>query len=132
MIGLGVSSISDSWTAFAQNVKKVEEYLSLVNDNCFPIFKGHILTDEDLLIRKHILNIMCTGSTKWRADLHYCEPLTEAIQKIKYLERDGLILADEAGLIVTPAGKRFLRNICMAFDLRLATSEERAKFSMAG
>ena len=65
LIGLGVSSISDSLYAYAQNVKVVEEYLDLVNKGELPVFKGHILTYEDLIIRKHILNIMCKGQTKW-------------------------------------------------------------------
>ena len=32
MIGLGMSSISDSWEVFAQNVKSVKEYTSIVNE----------------------------------------------------------------------------------------------------
>jgi oxygen-independent coproporphyrinogen-3 oxidase len=132
MIGLGVSSISDSWTAFSQNVKKVEEYLSLVNQNKFPIFKGHVLTNEDLMIRQHILNIMCKGETVWYSDILHSRALADTLPKIKYLERDGLVIASEYGLVVTPLGKRFLRNICMAFDLRLRRTEEKARFSMAG
>jgi len=59
LIGLGVSSISDSHYAFSQNVKVVEDYLQLVNNGELPILKGHLMTDEDLIISKHILNIMC-------------------------------------------------------------------------
>lgn len=39
MVGLGVSSISDTWQAFAQNVKKVEEYYSLLESNDCPFLK---------------------------------------------------------------------------------------------
>ena len=59
MVGLGMSSISDSWYSFAQNVKTVEEYQELVNKGEFPLLRGHLLTKEDLVIREHILNIMC-------------------------------------------------------------------------
>ncbi len=59
LIGLGVSSISDTGYAFAQNVKVVEDYIRLINNNELPVLKGHILTTEDLIIRNHILNIMC-------------------------------------------------------------------------
>ncbi|MEO8760911.1 MAG: oxygen-independent coproporphyrinogen III oxidase, partial [Bacteroidia bacterium] len=54
MIGLGVSSISDTWYAFAQNVKTVEKYLAKVNASEFPLFRGHVLSKEDLIMRKHI------------------------------------------------------------------------------
>ena len=52
MIGLGMSSISDSWYSFAQNVKTVEEYQEIVNRGEFPVFKGHLLNEEDLIIRE--------------------------------------------------------------------------------
>ena len=58
MIGLGVSSISDSWYGFAQNSKSIDEYQELVNNGELPVFRGHLLNDEDLIIRKHILNLI--------------------------------------------------------------------------
>lgn len=35
------------------------------------------------------------------------------------MERDGLIEFTDDELIVTEAGRIFIRNICMAFDLRM-------------
>jgi len=58
MIGLGVSSISDSWYSFAQNEKTLEDYYKRIERNELPVFRGHLLSDEDLIIRKHILNLM--------------------------------------------------------------------------
>jgi oxygen-independent coproporphyrinogen-3 oxidase len=49
MIGLGVSSISDSWYSFAQR-KKIEDYYQILEWDKLPIFRGHLLTDEDLII----------------------------------------------------------------------------------
>ena len=43
----------------AQNEKSVEAYTERVNQGIIPIFRGHLLTSEDLIIRKHILNLMC-------------------------------------------------------------------------
>ncbi|MPT34435.1 MAG: oxygen-independent coproporphyrinogen III oxidase, partial [Flavobacterium sp.] len=65
MIGLGMSSISDSWYAFAQNEKTLEDYYARLEQNELAVFKGHILTDEDLIIRRHILNLMCRFQTSW-------------------------------------------------------------------
>ncbi|MCL4170416.1 UNVERIFIED_CONTAM: hypothetical protein GTU68_031222, partial [Idotea baltica] len=59
MIGLGVSSISDSWYGFSQNVKDIESYYNILNNDVIPVYRGHILNNEDLIIRKHILNLMC-------------------------------------------------------------------------
>ena len=63
MIGLGISSISDSWYGFAQNVKSTKEYYEILEQNKIPVYRGHILNQEDLIIRKHILNLMAAAST---------------------------------------------------------------------
>ena len=119
MIGLGVSSINDTWGGFAQNVNKVEDYLQLFNTYEMPIFKGHILNEEDLLMRKHILNLMCKNETSWdKLDLQN-HNFKSSLSCLHDLEKDGLIEKIENGIKVTKLGERFLRNICAAFDTRL-------------
>lgn len=44
MIGLGVSSISDSWTAFAQNVKTIESYYELLDKDRFNFQRSSFIT----------------------------------------------------------------------------------------
>ena len=133
MIGLGVSSISDSWTAFAQNVKKVEEYTSLVNEGKIPVFKGHILDQEDLVIRRHILNLMCKGETSWADPEQQSEGLRKGLERMALIADDGLVIIRGTELKVTHLGKRFLRNICMALDSRLWANQPQTQlFSMAG
>lgn len=119
MIGLGVSSISDTWDGFAQNVKKVEEYLALIDNNEFPVFRGHILTEEDLLMRKHILSLMCKNHTSWNKLDLLNHNFKKSLQLLHDLEKDGLIIKHENKLEVTKLGERFLRNICVVFDARL-------------
>lgn len=133
MIGLGVSSISDTWNAFAQNVKKVEDYIGIVNSGQLPVFKGHILNQEDLVIRKHIINIMCQGYTSWDLPEERNEALEEGLKRMRWLAQDGLVMLSSAGLHVTPLGKRFLRNICMTLDARLWENQPQSQlFSVAG
>lgn len=132
LIGLGVSSISDSYYAFAQNVKVVEEYLALIKNNELPVFKGHILTRDDLVIRKHILNIMCKGHTTWNHHTECCDAIFDSIERLKLLENDGSVTLNSWGMTVTDAGKPFLRNICMTLDTRLWADKPTTQlFSMA-
>jgi oxygen-independent coproporphyrinogen-3 oxidase len=119
LVGLGVSSISDAWTAFVQNVKTVEEYYSYLDKNELPIFKGHILTEEDLVLRQHILNIMCKLHTSWEKKSEQCESLFKAFERLDEMEADGLVIRKKQSLLVTEKGRPFIRNICMAFDARL-------------
>ncbi|WP_298302601.1 oxygen-independent coproporphyrinogen III oxidase [Flavobacterium sp.] len=119
MIGLGVSSISDSWYSFAQNEKTIEDYYKRLDANELPVFRGHILTDEDLIIRKHILNLMCQFETSWKNDSDFFPELPEIINQLHEMENDGLVKISSETIQVTEKGKPFVRNICMAFDLRL-------------
>ncbi len=131
MIGLGVSSISDSWYSFAQNVKRLEEYYDLLADEKLPIFRGHFLTSEDLKIRKHILNLMCQFETKWKTISTYFVEIPDIIIQLKEMENDGLVIIKKNGIQITEEGKPYVRNICMAFDLRLKRrAPETELFSM--
>ena len=131
MIGLGVSSISDSWYSFAQNVKTIEEYYQLLDANTIPVFRGHLLTEEDLIIRRHILNLMCQFETSWSDSKNYFKEIPEVMIQLREMEKDGLIHFIPDGIQVTEEGKPFVRNICMAFDLLLKRkAPDTALFSM--
>lgn len=131
MIGLGVSSISDSWYGFSQNVKSIEDYYHLVDEGIIPVVKGHILNAEDLIIRQHILNLMCQFQTSWNDDRLYFDELPEVLKDLEEMENDGLVMSNATQLIVTEKGKPFVRNICMAFDLLLKRKQPQTRlFSM--
>lgn len=119
MIGLGVSSISDSWYGFAQNVKDIETYYELLSKDIIPVFKGHILTEEDLIIRKHILNLMCNFKTSWDTTTLEIPELSDIHLKLQEFEADELVHIQNNTLLITKKGKPFVRNICMAFDVLL-------------
>lgn len=118
MIGLGVSSISDSWYVFAQNEKNLEDYYALLDENKIPVVKGHVLSAEDLIVRKHILNLMCQFETSWNAATTF-DALPEVLARLEEMDHDGLVVILTDGLQITDAGKPFVRNVCMAFDLHL-------------
>ena len=119
MIGLGVSSISDSWYSFAQNVKDLEEYYQLLEMDKLPFYRGHLLTSEDLIIRKHILNLMCQFETSWGNPDAYFDEIPAILIELEEMEKDGLLVIGKDKITVTEAGKPFVRNICMGFDLLL-------------
>ena len=119
MIGLGISSISDSWYSFAQNVKTIEEYYECLARNEIPVFKGHVLNQEDLIIRQHILNLMCSFSTSWENSEMLFPEIDEVLEQLDEMAQDGLIQFSDSSVTILEKGKPFVRNICMAFDLRL-------------
>lgn len=119
IIGLGASSISDSWNAFAQNEKVVEEYEAKINRGILPLVHGHLLNEEDVIIRKKILELMCENKTTLDNKLLSVEFLESAYSKLQSLEEDGLVIVDEKDIKVTAKGNSFIRNISAAIDAKL-------------
>ncbi len=123
MIGLGVSSISDSWYGFSQNVKKLEDYYRLLDKNTIPVYRGHILNTEDLIIRKHILNLMCRFKTSWHDKSLWFDEIPDVLMKLSEMEKDQLLVIGADSIEITNLGKPFVRNICMAFDVLLQRNQ---------
>ena len=116
LVGLGVSSISDVGTAFAQNDKNLQDYYNIVDKGELPVQKGYFLTEEDVAFRKYILDIGCKGKTQFEPK-HLPILRDVTFPELEKLATDKLIVWDMEGLVVTPLGHHFIRNICRAFDL---------------
>jgi oxygen-independent coproporphyrinogen-3 oxidase len=124
LIGLGMSAISDSWFGFAQNKKSVESYLEGINKEQLPIFRGHLLSEEDLVIRQHILDLMCHFETK----LHVHESFEfnlNILLDLKEMVEDQIVEIEGDTLRITENGIPFVRNVCMIFDQSLNSSSTR-------
>ncbi len=129
LIGLGVSAISDSWTGFAQNVKTVEAYYEKLESGQLPLIKGHLLTGEDLFLRKQILNLMCGFKTSWTETELLMFGLSTNYELLEQLAEEGFIELNQEGIQVLPEGREILRVICSAFDARLNDSGKSPQFS---
>lgn len=114
LLGLGVSSISESLFSFHQNEKVLASYQLKLDENQIPTHRGHVLTEEDQKRRAQILEFMTQGSVLLanEQESNAKEFLTEMLQ-------DGLVKISNHQLILTDAGKPFLRNACLFFDERL-------------
>jgi oxygen-independent coproporphyrinogen-3 oxidase len=120
LMALGVSAIGDSGRAFAQNEKLVETYQARVEKGEIPIQRGHRLTSEDQILRRHILNLMTKMETNWQEAQMQTSHLSLALEKLTELQNDGLVELTSHSCRVTSQGRPFMRNVCMAFDARLA------------
>ncbi len=124
LFGLGVSAIGDAWSAFAQNEKIIEPYRERIEKGELPLLRGHVLDGEDLELRQHILNLMTRFHTHWDAPEQMPAYLQALPERLHELSADQLIRIGTGctgtDLEVTDLGRAFIRNICMAFDARLA------------
>ncbi|MEW6434574.1 MAG: oxygen-independent coproporphyrinogen III oxidase [Myxococcota bacterium] len=118
IFALGVSAIGDTWTAYAQNEKTVPDWHARLAKDELPIARGHVLTEEDLVLRRHILDVMTRFEADWaNGRVAY---LDEVQGRLDEMQRDGLVEVSATGVRVTEAGRPFVRNVCMALDARLA------------
>jgi oxygen-independent coproporphyrinogen-3 oxidase len=121
LIGLGASAISDSRYAYGQNLKKLEDYLNALKVGEFPIVKGHVLSEEDLLIRQCILQIACQGELG--GDLFSRCVDASAREVLAEMEQEGILHLLDDSMKITNTGQPFIRNICRVFDRRMDRME---------
>ena len=127
LLGLGVSSISETPDMFHQNEKKLPVYERMIEEGKIATFRGHKLTDEDQEYREVILNLM----TKWTVELK-TEDKKDLETYLSSALEDELMKFDGDRLNVTEKGRPFLRNICMGLDKRLrAKNPDRKVFSQS-
>ncbi|HMN67826.1 MAG TPA: oxygen-independent coproporphyrinogen III oxidase [Bdellovibrionales bacterium] len=128
LLGLGVSSISETPDCFHQNEKVLPVFERQLGEGKIPTHRGHKLTPEDQAHREQILEFMTKGEVKLKdpaqvADIK--EFLADMIQ-------DGLVTLQEGVLKVTEEGRLFQRNACVALDQRLRRQKPTTKvFSQA-
>jgi len=137
MLAAGVSGISDVAGAYAQNSRKLSAYYRALESGRFAIERGYALTYDDR-VRRHVIGeLMCNFRIERAAagrlfdldfDRYFAREL-EALQSPGGPCADGLLDISAQALEVTPRGRLFVRNICMAFDSYLTAAGERPVFS---
>jgi oxygen-independent coproporphyrinogen III oxidase len=116
LISLGVSAIGDNRSAYAQNEKNLQQYESRVLAGNLPLQRGHVLSHEDRRIRELIWNLLTASRTAITAEDRNAGWWPDTQDALRGLQQDGLITMNEGGLVVTEAGRAFLRQIAVAFD----------------
>lgn len=119
IIGLGVSSISDAWYGFAQNEKEVEAYQEKISQGILPLVHGHQLSEEDTIIRRKILELMCENKTVLDHPVLDPDFIEAAFEKLALLEADELVKITGRKIQVTEKGMSFIRIISAAIDAYL-------------
>ena len=134
MVGLGVSAIGKVGDCYAQNLKDIPTWQSVVAEGKLPIWRGVSLNTEDRLRRSVIESIMCHGEVKFQQfesnfaiDFH--DHFAFELGNLQQLEKDGLIEMGDDEFKATPEGRLLLRPIAMIFDEYLQAPESKPKFS---
>jgi oxygen-independent coproporphyrinogen-3 oxidase len=135
LFALGMSSISMLSRLYVQNYKKLNEYYTRIDAGTLPVMRGVVLTDDDVLRRRVIMELMCNFRlTKAKIEqefgISFDSYFSEALKELKSFEKDNLIELSEKAIHITDPGRLLIRNIAMNFDAYLSTkSEDKPQFS---
>lgn len=123
LLGMGVSSISETPHSFHQNEKVLPLYEAALNGGRLPTLRGHILTDEDKVRRDQILQLMTNYEVSFINEVQESQSKEFLAEMIK----DHLVEIKDHKLVVNEDGRPFLRNACVFFDERLKNKQPQTK-----
>lgn len=109
------------WQCYVQNVKTLQEYDSLLQQNQLPLMRGLSLTDDDKLRRQIITRLICDFALDIEEiendyQIRFNDYFADAYPQLEQFAEDGLLQYNGETIVVLPAGRLLIRNICMAFD----------------
>jgi len=130
ILGLGISSISQSPHGYRQNLKSLKDYARALESGQSPVERGCLLSQDDLLRREVIMTLMCRFQIQFhhfeaRYGIDFATYFKDALARLTDMEADGLLEIQSSALKVSPLGRLLIRNIAMAFDAYTQAAENR-------
>lgn len=128
LLGFGMTSISMLQDVYVQNHKRIGDFYRALDADQLPIDKGVRLTQDDLIRRTVIMELMCQFQlsvqdleAKYHLgfDLEFNDYFASVLPQLDALEADGLLKRWGDGIEVTPSGRLLIRNIAAVFDTYL-------------
>ncbi|HYL02996.1 MAG TPA: oxygen-independent coproporphyrinogen III oxidase [Steroidobacteraceae bacterium] len=124
LIGIGASAISHVGDTFSQNFRDLKSWEAAVDAGRPPVWRGLVLSGDDRVRGAVIAQLMCQGAIDTadiarRYGLDFGDYFRSALERLRALESDGLVLIQPGRISATPVGRLLLRNIAMCFDGRL-------------
>jgi oxygen-independent coproporphyrinogen-3 oxidase len=132
MVAFGVSGIGEVEGAFFQNERKLSTYKQALDRGELPIQRGYALDADDRVRQFVIRQLMCNFAVAKPEvaerfgvdfDAYFAGPLGSLDEE----RAAGFVEESSDRLAVTPAGRMFVRNVCMAFDRYLAATREASR-----
>ncbi|MCQ9426341.1 oxygen-independent coproporphyrinogen III oxidase [Pseudomonas sp. LJDD11] len=124
LIGLGVSAISQIGDLYCQNSNDLSDYQSLLASDQLATKRGLLCNQDDRIRRAVIQQLICHFELNFAAieqafAIEFRGYFHELWPPLLNMCRDGLIVMDDYGVRVLPAGRLLVRAVCMLFDAYL-------------
>lgn len=129
LIGIGITAIGTVGPNYAQNYKTIPEYSAAIAKGRLPLLRGVALNRDDLLRRAVISELIChfrldVDDIERRFAIAFEDYFRPEMAELTAMQEDGLLRLGQRTVVVEPAGKLLIRNICMVFDKYLRQSRE--------
>lgn len=134
LLAFGMTSISMLHDVYVQNHKRLQDFYRAIDAEQLPIERGVSLSQEDVLRRAVIMELMCQfelskGAIEAKYHLSFDQSFDEYFaperHQLEALEADGLVRLTPNHIEVTPAGRLLIRNIAAVFDTYLRNKQTR-------
>lgn len=135
LFAIGITSIGMLSDIYVQNYKKLGDYYKALDNGKLPVMRGVTLNADDQLRREVITELMCNfrlskAKFEEKYKIRFDTYFDDALEHLKSLEEDKLIIVENHQLTVTDIGRLLIRNIAMNFDYYLMKKQgEKPQFS---
>lgn len=121
LLGFGITSIGKIGNTYMQNVKTLDGYKTLLADNNLPLLRGITLDGDDKLRRTIITRLICDFALniveiEQFYNIQFKTYFADVYPFLEQFSEDGLLQYTGQSMLVLPAGRLLVRNICMVFD----------------
>jgi oxygen-independent coproporphyrinogen-3 oxidase len=121
LLAFGVSAIGYLGDTYIKNSKDINEYQERVNAQQPAYISGVALTDEDLLRKEVINQLICHfelnfAELKQDFGVDIPQHFAAELNTLAPMVEDGLLHINASGICVSAAGRLLIRRICMVFD----------------
>jgi oxygen-independent coproporphyrinogen-3 oxidase len=129
LVAMGITAIGKVGDTYSQNVKTLEEYSALLDAGHLPVFRGIALSEDDKLRRAVITQLICHFELNFARieqafPVRFRDHFAAELEEFKTMQADGLLDVSAHSIVVRPAGKLLIRNICMVFDTYLRAAQK--------
>ncbi|MGM0623556.1 MAG: oxygen-independent coproporphyrinogen III oxidase [Campylobacterota bacterium] len=121
LVGIGLTSIGEGPTYYAQNYKEMAEYEEAIDAGKLPFWRGVELNEDDMIRKSVIMELMANFAIdKKRVEkefgIDFNEYFKDAIAQLDTFIDEGLVSIDATHIKVSQTGTMVVRNIAMPFD----------------
>jgi oxygen-independent coproporphyrinogen-3 oxidase len=135
LLGIGASSIGTLPQGYVQNAPGVPAYAKAIRDGQLATLRGIAVTQDDVLRRAVIEQIMChlfvDLDALAAAHGQDAGALHQAATALDRFAADGLVVRDGGRITVTETGRPFVRNVAAVFDAYLDAGAEQPRHAQA-